>query len=129
MNGRRLLFDTHAFLWWMDRDDSRLPAGLFDKIQSAESEVYLSVIVAWEMAIKTSMGKLQSPHDVESAADHYGFEILPVLLPHATAVRDLPLHHRDPFDRMLIAQAQVEGLTLITTDPHMRRYDVPILGG
>lgn len=129
MSARRLLFDTHAFLWWMDHDESRLPFGSFETIQRSDSEVFLSVISAWEMAIKSSMGKLQSPHEVESAAKHYGFSILPVLLPHAIAVRDLPLHHRDPFDRMLIAQAKVEGLTLITTDPHMSHYDVPILRG
>jgi PIN domain nuclease of toxin-antitoxin system len=127
LNPRRFLFDTHAFLWWMDRDESKLPENAFDAIQDTASEVFVSVINAWEMAIKTSMGKLESPHDVTAAVEHYGFGVLPVLLPHAAAVRDLPLHHRDPFDRMLIAQARVEGLTLITTDPNMRRYDVPIL--
>jgi PIN domain nuclease of toxin-antitoxin system len=103
--------------------------GAFEVIRASETEVFLSVINASEMTIKASMGKLRAPNDLEQAADHYGFQILPVLLPHATAVRDLPLHHRDPFDRMLIAQALVEGLTLTTTDPNMRRYDVPILLG
>lgn len=129
MSARRLLFDTHAFLWWMDQDESRLPTGTFNAIRRGDSDVHISVINAWEMAIKSAMGKLRSPHDVAAAAEHYGFAVLPVLLSHALAVRDLPLHHRDPFDRMLIAQALVEDLTLITTDPHMRRYDVPILAG
>jgi PIN domain nuclease of toxin-antitoxin system len=123
----KLLFDTQAFLWWMDNDSTKLPDEVFVAIRDSGNSVFVSVINAWEMAIKTSLGKMNSPHDVEEAIRHYGFSILPVLLPHAMAIKALPLHHRDPFDRMLIAQAQVEGLTLITSDQHIRKYDVPIL--
>ncbi len=123
----RLLFDTHAFLWWLESDTPRLHPDAIAAITNAQNIVCVSVVNAWEVAIKISTGKLRMTHRFADLVEHYGFSTLPVLLPHAAAVQTLPLHHRDPFDRMLIAQARVEGLTLITRDPNMRKYDVPIL--
>lgn len=126
---KRLLFDTSAFLWWLESDRPRLSPDVANEIADSGNVVYVSVVNAWEIAIKISVGKLDMKRKVSDLVEHYGFSLLPVLLPHAMAVEHLPLHHRDPFDRMLIAQAKVEGLTLITTDPHMLRYDVPVLAG
>ena len=123
----RFLFDTSVFLWWLESDRPRLRGEVTEQISDASNQVFVSVVNAWEISIKISVGKLRMTDKVSDLVEHYGFELLPVTLPHAMAIEHLPLHHRDPFDRMLIAQARVEGLTLITTDPNMRRYDVPIL--
>ncbi len=124
---KRLLFDTQAFLWWLEKDEPRLQPATTAAILDRSNEVFISVINAWEIAIKVSAGKLRMDHGIAELAEHYGFSVLPVLLPHAAAVKDLPAHHRDPFDRMLIAQAKVEELTLITRDPNIQKYDSPIL--
>ena len=115
-----LLLDTHTFLWW---DDDKLPRGVVRRIQAAR-EVYVSAASAWEVAIKAALGKIEAREALSSAIADYGFLPLPVSLEHADAVRTLPLHHRDPFDRMLVAQAKLEGLTLVTRDQALRRYDV-----
>ena len=115
-----LLLDTHTFLWW---DDDKLPRGVVRRIQAAR-EVYVSAASAWEVAIKAALGKVEAREALSSAIADYGFLPLPVSLEHADAVRTLPLHHRDPFDRMLVAQAKLEGLTLVTPDQAIRRYDV-----
>ncbi len=106
-----LLLDTHAFLWW---DEDKLPRAVVRRIQSA-GEVYVSAASAWEVAIKATLGKIEAREALATAIADYGFLPLPVSLEHADAVRALPMHHRDPFDRMLIAQAMLEGLTLVTT--------------
>lgn len=121
----RLLFDTHAFLWWMGHD-AKLSSRAFDEIGNTGNTVFVSVVNAWEIIIKTAQGKLQSPTDIAGAIQFYGFNLLEVTLPHVLALRDLPDFHKDPFDRMLIAQARVEQLTLITTDPDIQRYEVSV---
>lgn len=117
----RLLDDTHVFLWWC-ADDRRLGATERGALADAANEVYLSAASVWEMSIKEALGRLQVPGRVSAAALHLGFEPLPVDFEHAEATSALPPLHRDPFDRMLVAQARVESLTLVTQDPAIRSY-------
>jgi len=91
-----------------------------------DNEVLVSVVSPWEIAIKTALDKLSPIDDLEFQLDEKRFELLPISLSHAAAVAFLPHHHRDPFDRMLIAQAQVERVTLVTSDQEIRRYPVSI---
>jgi PIN domain nuclease of toxin-antitoxin system len=123
----RLLLDTHAFLWWIG-GDHRLPQGARAAISSPGSEVFFSAASGWELAIKTRLGRLR----VEGTLDAFlstelqanAFGVLPITLPHAVRVASLPALHSDPFDRMLVAQALVEGLHLVTGDRQIARYDV-----
>lgn len=117
-----LLLDTHTFLWW---DAAKLPAAVVKRIQSAD-EVYVSAASAWEIAIKAALGKLVARAALADAIKDYGFRPLPITLEHGDAVRLLPHHHRDPFDRMLVAQARVEGMTLVSRDPVFSAYGVPV---
>jgi len=121
----RLLFDTHAFIWW---DNGRLPRRITVQIQEAD-EVYVSAVTAWEIAIKSALGKITARGTVADAIADYGFSPLPVTIEHADAVGSLPPHHRDPFDRLLTVQARIEELTLITRDPAFRPYGVKVLWG
>jgi PIN domain nuclease of toxin-antitoxin system len=119
----RLLLDTHALVWW---DNDKLPARVAKRIRDA-TEVYVSAVTAWEIAIKSGLGKIDAKGSVAEAIADYGFTELPIIVSHADAVRLLPPHHRDPFDRMLIAQARVESLTLVSRDRALRLYDVPVV--
>jgi PIN domain nuclease of toxin-antitoxin system len=118
----KLLLDTHAFVWW---DDGKLPRGVVRRIQRAD-EVFVSAVTAWEIAIKSALGKMSAKGSVASAMADYGFAPLPIEIAHADAVRSLPGHHHDPFDRMLVAQALVEDLVIVSADAAIRRYKVPI---
>ncbi len=122
-----MLLDTHVWLWWQT-GDKRLGRETVRVIQRA-AEVRFSAASAWEMAIKSAIDKLVlPPHaDVEAELERDGFQDLPVEMAHAEALRGLPALHRDPFDRMLIAQAMVEGLTLVTADPALARYGAPVM--
>ena len=91
----RLLLDTHAFIWW---DEDRLPAPVTRLIKEAD-DVYVSAVTAWEIAIKSALGKIAVRGTVAAAVDDYGFSPLPVTIEHADAIRSLPAHHKDPFDR------------------------------
>ncbi|MFL5873276.1 MAG: type II toxin-antitoxin system VapC family toxin [Solirubrobacterales bacterium] len=122
---RRLLVDTHVVLWHV-LDDARLGPGPTATIEDAGAEVVISVASLWEIAIKTALGKLEAPDDLPALVESLGFELMPVTSEHAWAVRQLPHHHRDPFDRLLIAQAQVERLPILTADPTFSRYDVEV---
>jgi PIN domain nuclease of toxin-antitoxin system len=115
----RLLLDTHAFLWW---DDGDLPDAVVELVQAAD-EVFVSAASAWEMSIKSALGKLKTNSSLAAAIADYGFAELPITMAHAEAVRALPMHHRDPFDRLLIAQARVETLALLTHDRALGQYD------
>ncbi len=124
------LLDTHVFLWWiMDREELSRKAR--DLIADPGNDVFLSAASCWEMAIKATLGRLELPMRPDRfiagqlAVNH--FSALPVTVAHACAVHDLPNHHKDPFDRMLIAQATVEKLTLITGDPVMTQYGIPLV--
>lgn len=123
----KILLDTHVFLWWVS-NDRRLSRRARDLIADGDNEILLSAASGWEMAIKAGLGKLPLPEDLEIFLDDQmernGIGPLPILMKHTTRVRHLPNHHADPFDRLLIAQAQVEGLTLMTGDRHIKRYDV-----
>ena len=121
----RLLLDTHIFLWWRG-DPFRLDSVARSQIMTADL-VFVSVASAWEAAIKTSLGQLDLPESMEAGVLASGFEKLLITFSHAQRAALLPLHHRDPFDRMLVAQAQTDGLTLVTRDRQMERYDVEIL--
>lgn len=125
----RLLLDTHAFLWWIG-DDPRLPAKARKLIAGERNEVFLSVASAWELAIKTRIGRLRLTEDLEGFVTKHvainGFEVLPVHLLHALHVSTLPDHHGDPFDRILVAQAQVENLVLVSGDEQIARYPVTV---
>jgi PIN domain nuclease of toxin-antitoxin system len=119
----RLLLDTHAFIGW---DDNKLPRATTKAIQHADA-VYVSSATAWEIAIKSGIGKLARRASVLKALSDYDFVELPIAIRHAELVRSLPPIHRDPFDRILIAQAQCEGLTLVSNDARIRDYPVPLL--
>ncbi len=119
----RLLLDTHAVLWWLT-DDPALPSGPREAIADPANEVLVSTASLWEMAIKASLGKLTVPDDLPAAIGAEGFTWLQVRREHAWEVRLLPLHHRDPFDRLLVAQARVEGTPLLSGDQRLGAYDV-----
>lgn len=121
----RLLLDTHAFIWW---DNGRLPKPVVRRVQRA-SEVLVSAVTAWEIAIKSALGKLVARSSVGDAMADYGFLGLPISMEHGDAVRALPSFHRDPFDRMLVAQALVEGLVILSADEVLHRYEVPVVWG
>lgn len=122
----RLLLDTHALLWWLANDPS-LAEDATSAIADAGSTVFVSAATAWEMAIKQALGKLEAPSDLERQLELNRFEPLPVTISHACAAGRLPGHHDDPFDRMLVAQALAEGLTIVTRDPRIAPYGVPTL--
>jgi PIN domain nuclease of toxin-antitoxin system len=118
-----LLLDTHVFLWW-DSDLSELGAAARAAISDPMSNVFISSVSIWEIAIKRRIGKLVFAGSPAANIGRNGFLPLPVLPIHAECAADLPLHHRDPFDRMLVAQAQIGGLTLVTADRQMVPYPV-----
>ncbi|MGA3134974.1 MAG: type II toxin-antitoxin system VapC family toxin [Terracidiphilus sp.] len=122
----KLLLDTHAFLWW-DSNDARLPAGLHSAIASPANEVFVSAATVWEIAIKRALGKLIFGRALGKAIADYGFTALSVTVEQAERAGTLPQLHRDPFDRLLVAQAQLEGLILVTVDEQIIRYQVPHL--
>ena len=122
----RLLLDTHIWLW-MRQDKDRVPSPVRRRISKDSVSLYLSAACAMEMSIKTSIGKLRIDGSVSEFIARLlseGVTPLPMTIDHALAAGALPLHHRDPFDRTLVAQAQVEGLTLVTADPRIMQYDV-----
>jgi len=122
----RLLLDTHIFIWW-DRQLRRVPSEVRVVIEDASNEIFVSAATVWEIAIKRRTGKLVFPVPVVAAIDRMGFQLLPIDGAHAEHAGGLPRHHGDPFDRLLVAQAMLEGLALATLDPQMRPYGVPIL--
>jgi PIN domain nuclease of toxin-antitoxin system len=126
----RALLDTHTFLWWIS-DNPHLSPRVREIIGNGENELFLSAASGWEMAIKAGLGRLQLPPNLE----HFileqmalnAIESLPAQMSHALHVYKLPAHHRDPFDRMLIAQAQLENLPILTVDPQIARYSVKVI--
>ena len=125
----KLLLDTHVCLWSLS-DPDRLGQRVADAIVDPDNEVHVSAVTAWEIAIKQSLGKLELPDAAErwlpAALTAAGIELVAVQPADALRVRALPWHHRDPFDRLLIAQAG-DGYTLVTHDASLRRYNVPML--
>lgn len=121
----RLLLDTHVLLWWLT-DDAALSAPARDELAEPTNEPLVSAASVWEIAIKRSLGKLTAPDDLPDRIVEQGFLWLPVNAAHAWQVRNLPLHHRDPFDRLLVAQALTERLPIITTDARFHDYGVEV---
>lgn len=117
-----MLLDTHASLWYVLGDRDRISRSLQKRIESGRS--IASVASFWEIAIKSALNKLEAPDNLPTLVEALGFEVLPITGEHVWAVRELPHHHRDPFDRLLIAQAQVERLPILTADPAFAAYDV-----
>lgn len=121
-----LLLDTHALLWWTDDLSGRLGPRAATALAKGPP-VTVSAVVIWEAAIKRALGKLRAPVNLLQRVEESTASLLPITARHADHVATLPLHHGDPFDRLLIAQAQLEGLTIVSGDPKLRRYDVEIL--
>jgi PIN domain nuclease of toxin-antitoxin system len=122
----RVLIDSAALIWWFAADD-RLGSGAAELIEDPSTEAYVSVASAWEIGMKKASGKLRVEGDVPDWLEAGLMYDLPVRMRHAQAAAALPMHHRDPFDRMLVAQAIAEGLVLITPDEALRRYEVPLI--
>ena len=123
----RLLLDSHALLWFLTTPE-KLPAAAHRAIQSAENEVYASLASAWEISIKVAIRKLDfDVQSLERALAATGIQALGISLQHTARVSALPLHHRDPFDRMLVAQAMCESMTLVSRDRELAKYGVKLL--
>ncbi|MBA3411601.1 MAG: type II toxin-antitoxin system VapC family toxin [Geodermatophilaceae bacterium] len=120
-----LLLDTHAFLWWLNGGPMQ-PAAM-ERISDPRVLVAVSAVSVWEIGIKRAIGKLRFDGSLASAVGQGGFDSLAISAEHAERAGDLPRHHRDPFDRMLVAQAQVENLTIVSRDEQFAAYDVSVL--
>lgn len=121
-----MLLDTQVLLWALMKP-GRLSVAAADAIEAGENRVFVSMASPWEISIKAALDNLTPPDDLERQLNEKRFELLPIALRHTEAVAFLPHHHRDPFDRMLVAQAQVDGLTLVSSDREIRRYPVALL--
>jgi PIN domain nuclease of toxin-antitoxin system len=120
---QRFLLDTHTLLWWLN-DSPQLGPRCREVIRNDRNQVFVSAATTWEISIKMAIGKLRAPEDMDSVVEDEGFSKLPISLYHGQLAGSLPAHHRDPFDRMLIAQAQAEGLILITADENISLYNL-----
>ena len=121
-----LLLDTHVLLWWFD-DPTLLSEQALISIKDTNNEVIVSVVSAWEIAIKKTLGKLEAPDNLKQMIGDAGFTLMSINYEHVWEVQDLPFHHDDPFDRLLVAQTKVENLMLVTRDSRMGAYNIPIL--
>ena len=121
-----LLLDTCVLLWWLD-NPTLLSEQALTAIKEPENKIIVSVVSAWEIAIKKALGKLESPANLKEMITDSEFELILIDYEHVWQVKDLPPHHKDPFDRLLVAQATVESLTLVTRDPKLKPYNIPIL--
>jgi PIN domain nuclease of toxin-antitoxin system len=126
----RALLDTHTFLWW-NLGDPQLSATARALISDGQNEIFVSAASAWEIAIKFSKGRLVLPEPPErylaNRMAHFGFLALPIQLSHALRVASLPPIHDDPFDRLLVAQSQMEEVPILTADPEIARYPIDII--
>ncbi len=120
---KRLLLDTHALLWWLS-DDADLGEKAKEAIADPQNQVYVSAASTWEISIKRALGKLEAPDDMSSIIEEEGFIPLDISLYHGDQAGQLPDLHRDPFDRMLVAQAHAEGLIIVTHDAAITQYPV-----
>jgi PIN domain nuclease of toxin-antitoxin system len=122
-----VLVDSHTLLWFAAGYRKRISKALQARIEAEATLV--STASLWEIAIKSSLGKLEAPEDLPAQVEQLGFDLLPVNAEHAWRVKQLPFHHRDPFDRLLIAQAQLERVPILTADPAFGDYDVTVVWG
>jgi PIN domain nuclease of toxin-antitoxin system len=123
---KRVLLDTHVLLWWLSGDQS-LGKESTETISNQDNDIFISAASVWEIAIKKKKGLLEAPDNFDSIILEEGFKHLPITSYHAEQAGELDLHHRDPFDRMLVAQAQAEGLILMTNDSEIPKYSVRII--
>jgi PIN domain nuclease of toxin-antitoxin system len=121
----RLLLDTHILIWWAHEVPIAPDAAI--AIRSPENRVVVSAASIWEAEIKVQIGKLELEGDLAAESAEHGFEPMAITVDHAVAAGRLPPHHGDPFDRMLVAQAQLEGLTIVSRDPVFDQYSVAVL--
>lgn len=121
-----LLLDTHALLWWL-ADDGRLSKDAREVISKPKNTVFVSAASAWEISIKRALGKLEAPENLTVAVSTSGFKELGITIEHALAAGQLPDHHMDPFDRMLVAQATIESLTVVTRHAWIVSYQIPTI--
>ena len=122
----KVLLDTQVLLWWL-ADSPELGKEARVAIRQGDNTVFVSAASAWEMEIKRALGKLRSPDNLDKTLSSERFLELPVRIVHTTALRQLPPLHRDPFDRLLVAQAKIERLSVITSDPIFARYGIPVI--
>ena len=123
---KRLLLDTHTLLWWL-ADSPSLGSRAKEAIMEPRNEVYVSAASTWEIAIKRAIGKLQAPDDMDTIVEEEGMLKLPISLFHGDQAGMLPDIHKDPFDRMLVAQAQAEGLVIVTADSVFKQYNIRLM--
>lgn len=123
----RILLDTHALLWWCE-GNPQMTDRAYEVISDPANELLLSLASAWEIVAKVQGGKLELPEPVEtflpSRMKHYGVGLLPITLPHLLATASLPMLHKDPFDRVLVAQSKLEGLPIVTVDQQLKQYGI-----
>lgn len=122
----KYLLDTNILLWSLD-EDKKLGNTIKSIISDPKNEIYVSIVSCWEISIKAKIKKLPLKTTLQVVFDNIQFDFLNITLEHILGVYDLPLHHKDPFDRMLIAQAKAENMILLTSDPKFKKYKVPIL--
>ena len=126
----KILLDTHIFIW-MATEPERLSTDLADAILNPQNSIFLSLVSIWEMQIKVALGKLDLMNDLEITIDSQvksnGIQLLSLDLKHIYALKNLPSHHRDPFDRLLIAQSQIENMTLATVDRLFDLYEIDLI--
>lgn len=126
----KALLDTHTFLWWII-DSPKLSSRVCEIISDGNNDLFLSAASGWEIAIKTQLGRLQLPDDLERFISDQltanAIQSLPIQMGHALHVYTLPSHHRDPFDRMLVAQAQLEDLAILSADSRVAQYPVEVI--
>ena len=122
----QLLLDTHALIWWLSKDSNMKPQAV-KAISDPDNVVFVSAACAWEIGIKKSLGKLSAPDDLKAQIEKKRFVHLPINIDHTLLVETLPKHHRDPFDRILIAQGICECLTIVTRDDKFLHYEVKLL--
>jgi PIN domain nuclease of toxin-antitoxin system len=120
------LLDTHIFVWAME-SNKLLPESIKNKIANPNNKVFVSVASIWEIIIKRNLKKIKVDFDIETSIEKAGIEIIPIETSHALEIEKLPHHHKDPFDRMLVAQAIAENLIIITEDEKIKKYDVSTL--
>jgi PIN domain nuclease of toxin-antitoxin system len=122
----KILLDTHVLLWWLD-DPLQISSETASVIRNQNNNIYVSAVSVWEIVIKKALGKLIAPDNLDEVIQHCHFTPLPITIEHALAIRNLPRHHFDPFDRMIVAQAMIEDMTIVTRDTNIFRYGVPYL--
>ena len=126
----KLLFDTHTFMWWHSEPD-RIPRDSLTLLQNPNHELLLSIVSLWEMQIKIQLGKLTLRDDLElmlkTQQEQNNITLVPITFLHILELKNLPLHHKDPFDRLLLAQSKVENATLISRDSVFQNYDCPVI--